>query len=39
MTKNKWLEHLKDEWKKEQKKDSPKSYREVMKRAKQNYKK
>jgi hypothetical protein len=39
MKKNSWLDHLKKEWKKEQKKDKPKSYSEVMKKAKKSYSK
>ena len=35
---NAWMKHLKDEWDKEKKKDKPKSYSEVMKKAKSSYK-
>ena len=36
---NAWMKHLAKEWEKEKKKDSPKSYSEVMKKAKASYKK
>ena len=35
---NPWMDHLKEEWNKEKKKKSGKSYTEVMKNAKKTYK-
>jgi hypothetical protein len=39
MTKTKWMKHLMKEWEKEKKKENPKSFKEVMAKAKKNYSK
>ncbi len=39
MEKTKWQKHLMNEWDKEKKKKNPKAFSEVMKSAKNNYKK
>jgi hypothetical protein len=39
MTKTKWQKHLMNEWEKEKKKKNPDSFKDVMSRAKKNYKK
>jgi len=38
MAQTKWQKHLMKEWEKEKKKENPKSFREVMKKAKKSYK-
>ena len=37
--KNKWMEHLKNEWDKEKKKKKPMSYSDLMSKAKKSYNK
>ncbi len=39
MKKTKWMKHLEREWDKEKEKKNPKSFKEVMKKAKASYKK
>lgn len=39
MAQTKWMKHLMKEWEKEKKKKNPKSFTEIMKLAKKNYKK
>jgi len=39
MEKSKWQKHLMKEWEKEKKKDKPKSFREIMAKAKKSYSK